>query len=255
MHYRSIHLLVYFGIASLSYFLINHLDELPNLFTWYDNLLDRQQGLVQNGLAVLVVSGIALLFQASADISRIFIENLPISGWLRHVLSGKDFIEGDWPLVVVYGEKSPEPGRLLYIGFLSIEFKHDELYVYGEDWTPDGRHAVCFRSVRSSFHADQHERRLEYFYRQGQNWQDESMRGYTEIYFFPKHTVSNLHAGEFRDTEHNDVRFYARKKNYRLFQKRLKTPEQKKAAANEVWAEFQPQIKTMIAHRVSTDWK
>ena len=88
MHYRSIHLLVNLGIASLSYFLINHLGDLPNLFAWYGNLLDQQQGLVQNGLAVLVVSGIALLFQASADISRIFIENLPISGCLRRVLSG-----------------------------------------------------------------------------------------------------------------------------------------------------------------------
>jgi hypothetical protein len=144
------------------------------------------------------VAGVALLFDASSKISRFIIEDLPFSRVLRRALSGKNFVEGDWPLVVVYGKGSPEPGKLLYLGFLTIAFRDDELCIYGDDWTPEGVHEVFFESVRSSFHADRNERRLQYFYRQGQTSQDARMRGYTEGYFFPTYEMSALLAGEFR---------------------------------------------------------
>jgi hypothetical protein len=255
MQYRSIHLLVYLGISSLSYFVVTHLDQLQTLFPWYARLLATYGAFIENTVAVLVVAGVALLFDASSRISRFIVEDLPFSRLLRRTLSGKNFVEGDWPLVVVYGKGSPEPGKLLYLGFLTIAFRDDELCIYGDDWTPEGVHEVFFESVRSSFHADRNERRLQYFYRQGQTSQDARMRGYTEGYFFPTYEMSTLLAGEFRDAEHNDVRFYARRKKYRLWEKRVRSPEEKKAAAKEVWAEFEPRIKSMIAQPISADWR
>ena len=255
MHYRSIYFVVYLAISSLSYYVVTHVDYLLGLVPGYGDLESKYGDIVKNTAAIVVVSGIALLFQASDRICNIIAEKLPFSRMLRRMLSGRDFIEGDWPLVVVYGENSPHPGKLLYHGFLTVEFRGGELYVHGDDWSPDGIHAVSFESVRSSFHADPRERRLQYFYRQGKTWQDASMRGYTEIYFFPTHQASTLHAGQFRDIEHNDVRFYARRKSYRLFAQPLKSPEEKKAAAKEVWTEFEPHIKAMIAQPINADWR
>ncbi len=254
MQYRSVYFVIYLGISSLSYHILTNLDRFPFLFPWYAALLETYGDVVKQAVAVAVVSGIALLFQTSNTIARVIVEGLPFSPLLRRMLSGRNFIEGDWPLVVVYGEKSPEPGKLLYYGFLAIDFRRDEFYVHGDDWTVDGVHAHYFESVRSSFHVDDNQRQLQYFYRQGQTSQDARMRGYTEIYFFPIYKRAALHAGEFRDIDHNDVRFYARRAAYGFWGKRLKSSEEKKAAAKQVWAEFQPQIKSMIAQPISADW-
>ena len=254
MEYRLIHLAVYVGISSLSFFVLTNLDQLPKLIPLYGDLL-ASHGWIEHGVSVAVVGAVAWLFDASRRIARLIVEGLPFSRYLRRVLAGKDFVEGDWPLVVVYGAESPAPGQLLYIGFLTISYRNDELYVSGDDWTPESAHAVFFESVRSSFHAEGNVRRLQYFYRQGQTPQDMSMRGYTEVYFFPTYAKSELHAGQFRDAQHNDVRFYARRKTYRPLEKRLKSPEERRAAAREVWAEFEPQIQSMIARPIHADWR
>lgn len=254
MQYRQVYLLIYLGISSLSYFILTNLERFPEIFPWYAGLLSTYGDIVKNAVAVTVVSGIALLFQSSSSIARVIVEGLPFSPLLRRVLSGRNFIEGDWPLVVVYGEKSPEPGKLLYYGFLAIDFRGGEYYVHGDDWTAEGVHAHYFESLRSGFNVDDNQRQLQYFYRQGRTAQDAPMRGYTEIYFFPIYQRATLHAGEFRDVDHNDVRFYARRAVYGFRDKRLKSPEQKKAAAKQVWAEFGPEIKSMIAQPISADW-
>lgn len=256
MQYQSVHLAIHLAISSLSFFILTNLDEIQRHLPWYSALIGGQYGTIAGAaLAAGFVSATALLIQSSNRISRIIVEGLPISGLLRRALAGGDYIEGDWPLIVVYGANSPEPGKLLYIGFLSIGFRKDEYYVSGDDWTPDGVHAVCFESIRSSFHGDRHERRLQYFYRQGETWQDARMRGYTEIYFFPSSGLPELHAGQFRDAEHNDVRFYARRLSYRFGERRPKSSDEKKAAAKRVWEEFQPAIGAMINQPVSADWR
>jgi hypothetical protein len=258
MQYRWVHFLVFLGISSLAYLLVTEKDQVVLLLDAWQPLRDlharpEYQAIVDNGLAVALVSLVALLFQSANLIAGFVVEKLPFSRSLRKLMSGRHFVEGDWPLIVVYGQESPEPGKLLYIGFLTIEYRQEQLYVCGDDWTPDGKHAVSFESIRSSFHTDNKERRLQYFYRQGETWQDARMRGYTEIYFYPVHARSDVHAGQFRDREHNDVRFYARRKTYKIGEKRVRSPDAKKEAAKALWNDLAPNIQNIIAERINSD--
>ena len=164
------------------------------------------------------------LFNRSAFIANFLIEKVPvISAAIRRLLSGSDFIEGDWPLVVMQAD-----GRSLkYLGFLSITYENGQLVVAGEDWNPDGTPAVKFRSQQSSYSG----RKLQYWYAQGASAHEPSMFGYTRIYFFPAHGRIERHAGEFLDKENASPPFYAKRVRYKRFQRRLRDRQEKFDAA------------------------
>jgi hypothetical protein len=64
------------------------------------------------------------LFNRSAFIANLLIEKVPLlSVGIRRLLSGSDFIEGDWPLVVME-EGKPIPK---YFGFLTIAYEGGQL--------------------------------------------------------------------------------------------------------------------------------
>lgn len=254
--YRSVHFGVYLAVSSLSYLVLSNLDTLRELSPLYGFVEDRFPNAVEPLLASVVVAIITFVLNSSPQIAELLLEKIPVvSVTLRRILAGRHFVEGDWPLVVVSGPCGPDPGTLRYIGFLSIRYRDGELYVHGDDWSPEGHHEQWFESRRSMFHEDEDERKLQYFYRQGSTSEDAPMRGYTEIYFFPAWSRARLLAGEFRDHEHNDVRFYARRLRGRLLGGRGMSAEDKKTAAREVWEELQPQLPQMLGNRISADWR
>ena len=126
------------------------------------------------------------------------------------------------------------------MGFLSITYENGQLQVAGEDWNPDGTPAVKFRSQQSSYAA----RKLQYWYAQGATMFEPTMFGYTRIYFFPEQGPIKRHAGEFLDKEHTSPPFYAQRIEYGLFQRRLRTKEERFAAAGKFWAEVEPVLKS-----------
>ena len=184
---------------------------------------------------------LAFLFQKSDAFARFLLEDLPVSQQMRKTLAGKNYIEGDWPLIVV----DVSSKQLLYYGYLTIDFADGQLVIAGRDWKTDGTAAHDFESQQARYS----EGRLQYWYEQGQNGE---MRGYTEIYFFPKHRRPERHAGEFLDKQHKSVRFYAKK----LEGVPLPRSEKERlGAAKAFWKEFEPGLTEALGRPISTDWE
>jgi hypothetical protein len=181
-----------------------------------------------------------ILFRSSRAISEFLLERMT---WLRRLFAGRRHIEGDWPLVVIDGKS----GAMLYYGFMTISFKGGQHVVKGQDWTPDGAHALNFGSMQSY----QSESTLHYWYTQGEGGRQ---RGYTFIEFFPQDEVAQRHTGVFHDKEHPDVRFYARKVHYDWFQKRFKLQEQKRTVAKSFAEEITPRLPALVRTSVDADW-
>ena len=238
MHYfRGIHSAVHAGIAGLCWWVLQHLDQLQAAIADY-----------RHYAVPLVLAGLALLFRTSDALSNVIVEKIPLcSRALRRLLSGTEFIEGDWPLVVIDMEKQLP----LYFGFLRIGFKNGQPYIRGDDWKIDGEHAHAFHSVQSLYQ----NHTLQYWYKQGQSLHEPDMRGYTEIFFFPEHVRAERHAGKFLDPRHtNDIRFYAKRQRYRPFERRLATSERKIAEARKLWKELEPRLGVLQDRQVSADF-
>ena len=188
--------------------------------------------------AVVVI--LWLLFSYSRTISDRLLEWLPL---VRRVLAGRRHIEGDWPLVVA----DKKTGGIVYYGFLSIGFEDGQYAVKGQDWYPDGRHAMKFNSVQTY----QDHPTLHYWYMQGEN---DQQRGYTFIEFFPSDEVPRRHTGVFHDKDHPNVRFYGRKLKYRWREPRLKDMEPRRLAAKTFADEIAPNLQKMVHTSVNADW-
>lgn len=194
-----------------------------------------------------VLFGLFFLFRYAHVLSDLIIERIPgFSPWLRRTLAGKSCIEGDWPLAVVSHDERTGRTELAYIGYLTIDYAGGQLRVSGRDWHPDGRFAHDFESQQSRLSANC----LQYWYYQGQ---DGRMRGYTEIYFFPKDALAERHAGEFRDQQHIAVRFYARKRPANV--RRPRSEKERLQMAREFWSSIAPDIETIVGREVSADWE
>ena len=159
----------YAAVAALSYWVLQHLDQLQAYIADYKAY----------ALPAMLAS-LALLFRISDRLAKVTVEQIPLlSRLLRKVLSGKDDIEGDWPLAVMDMTRL-EP---LYIGFLTIGYRDGQYAVSGDDWHLDNEHAQEFGSVQSLYRNCV----LQYWYEQGASLHRPDMRGYTEIYFFPRY--------------------------------------------------------------------
>lgn len=261
--YRIVHSAVHAVLAYLAYWIVTH-DALVT------QLLRAAVGSLQDALPVLeqkevmagsVFTGLALLFKWSDKFANALVEKLRL---LRRVISGREFVEGDWPLFVYDMAKQ----KLLYLGFLTITFKDGHIYVFGDDWQvvdgsgADGETKVIegrsmkFRSKQSHYKDSV----LHYWYEQGMSIHEPDMRGYTEIYFFPHHSRLGLlgradrHAGRFLDPNHPDTRFYAERIAYSWFQRRIKTDKAKIAAAREFWERHRGRIEDMKATEIKADF-
>jgi hypothetical protein len=233
--YQIVYSLIHAGIAALLVMFVRNIDVLARLFQELSHSAEYGQWAV---LALVPV--LATLFKFSDEFAIVLIEKVPlVSFLLRRVLAGEDFIEGDWPLVVV----NERTGELIYLGFLTISHERGELRVDGVDWRPDGAVAHAFHSEQSRYSR----RLLQYWYGQGVNNQ---MRGYTEIYFFPRRGRPKRHAGEFLDKQHAAVRFYALR-----VPSRRRSVDEKIAEAREVWAKLEPKMPRMLAQEVCLDWE
>ncbi len=188
-----------------------------------------------------LVPVLMLLFRSSRVISDFLIDQM---GWVRRLVAGRRHIEGHWPLVVADGKT----GAVIYIGFMTIGFKGGQYVVKGQDWTPDGQHALNFGSMQSY----QSESTLHYWYTQGEGGRQ---RGYTFIEFFPQDEVPQRHTGVFHDKDHPDVRFYARKIKYGWFEKRFKSQEERRAAAKALADEIMPRLPALVWMAVDVDWE
>lgn len=233
-NYRVVHAFVHAGIAALLYFFISHSDLLNGLE--YANYIRA---------AVLVV--LPFLFVQSNRISDFLVEKVPIvSVAIRRFFSGQDFIEGDWPLVVIEADGvTPK-----YFGFMTIAYKGGQLSIFGDDWKPDGSPAVKFRSQQSQYD----NRILQYWYAQGATLHAPAMFGYTRIYFFPETGRIERQAGEFLDKEHQSQRFFAKRLHYGPFKKRLTGREAKFEAAKHFWSEIQGNFRKDAPPRVDQDF-
>lgn len=223
--YQIVHASVHACIAGLLYLFLRHVAiiDRPEFVAYADYL---------RGGAILILP---FLFNQSGAISTIIIERIPVfSRSLRRVLSGSNFIEGDWPLVVV----DAETRSVRYYGFMTIKYERGQIEVAGDDWLPDGRHAIRFRSQQSSLE----NRKLQYWYAQGATLHSPSMFGYTRIYFFPEIGRVERLAGEFLDKEHTSPPFFAKRIRYRGFARKLTTPEQKQDAAKQLWNEIKDDL-------------
>ncbi len=195
--------------------------------------------------------GLFFMFRYANVVSDLLIEKIPgFSPWLRRTISGHDCIEGDWPLVVLRVDpKMQSPPALIYLGFLTITYKGGELKISGDDWTPDGTYVMPFESQQSRLASNV----LQYWYYQGAG---DKLRGYTEIYFFPKDGEFERHAGEFVDKDHNAARFYARRLTYgRGKPKRPRTGKERLAAAQAFWDSIKDDIGTITKRPHSADWE
>jgi hypothetical protein len=232
--YRIVHAVVHAGIAALLYLFLGYSDHL-SAFAYADYIR----------AAVLLV--LPFLFVQSNVIADILVERVPgLSFGIRRLLSGSDFVEGDWPLVVMNADGvTPK-----YFGLMTITYKNGQLLIYGDDWNPDGSLAVKFRSQQSQYDA----RLLQYWYAQGANLNAPAMFGYTRIYFFPDQGRIERQAGEFLDKEHSSQHFFAERVNYGWFGKRLKTKEEKFAAASTFWNRIEPRFKGGAPARVDCDF-
>jgi len=242
--YRIVHSAIHAAVAGLCWLVLKHLNELEAFITNYKPFMMDYRAFTVPAL----LFGLALLFRISDRLANAFVEKIPLlSPALRRMLCGGDHIEGDWPLVVVDMERE----ALLYLGFLTITFKNGQLYVHGDDWTPDGEHAQAFHSVQSLYH----EHTLQYWYEQGASLFKPDMRGYTEIYFFPRNAVATRHAGKFLDPKHtSDIRFYAVRQRYGWFQRRLSSSAEKIEAARKLWNQIEPKLSVLKSRDISTDF-
>ncbi len=238
MHrFRAVHSAVHAAVAGICWWVLQHMEQLQTYIADY-----------RSYAVMAVLAGLALLFRTSDSLAKTVVEKIPfVSPLLRRVLSGREFVEGDWPLVVVDME-AREP---LYFGFLTIGFKDGQPYVHGDDWTVDGAHAHAFHSMQSLYH----DYTMQYWYEQGASLHRPDMRGFTEIFFFPKFALAERHAGRFLDPRHTaDIRFYAGRRRYGLFERRLETKEQKLEAARQVWAKLEPQLDAVRSRDISADF-
>jgi hypothetical protein len=240
--FRGVHSAIHAGVAALSWWVLQHWQELQEHIKDYKTLA-----------LPAVLAALALLFRMSDTLSKTILEKIPVlSRLLRRVLAGKESVEGDWPLIVVDIGKQD----LLYLGFLRIHCRDGQLYVCGDDWNPgppEGSLAHKFHSVQSRYSSHM----LQYWYEQGVSMHEPNMRGYTEIYFFPKDGLAERHAGKFLDPLHtNDIRVYARKLRYRMFQRRLRPGDKDKkiAEAKLLWLELQPRLAELSKLKISADF-
>ncbi len=242
MHkFQSIHYLVHSAVAGICYVALIQLEAFDRFIAQWP--LIRDYPLLQ--LSVIPV--IALLLQQSDRLARLIIGGIPVfSPALRRLLSGSDFIEGHWPLVVVDARTS----ELVFYGFLSIRYRNSQLYVSGNDWAPEGIHALWFHSVQSRFQ----DGLLQYWYEQGENRTKPTMRGYTEIYFFPEDGGRfERHAGEFLDKV-NNYRFYAERRRFGWRDAAPSRDEDRIAAAKDLWARIEPDLPRILKQSISKDW-
>ena len=188
----------------------------------------------------VLVPILMLLFRSSRVISDFLLERM---GWVRRLLAGRRHIEGDWPLVVVDGKS----GAMVYYGFMTIKFEGGQYVVKGDDWHPNGKHAMDFKSQQSH----QIDSTLHYWYMQ----KVMSLRGYTFIEFFPVDEVPMRLTGVFHDKENTDVRFYARKMKYSWRQRRLKGPEQRRLAGKTFADEIAPRLPALLGNSVQAAWE
>jgi hypothetical protein len=235
--FRGVHSAIHAGVAALSYWVLQHLEQLQAYIADYKNY----------ALPVML-GGLALLFRMSDPLSKAILEKIPFfSRALRLLLSGKDFIEGDWPLAVI-DMQAQEP---LYLGFLRIGYRDGQHYVTGDDWRPDGSHALAFRSMQSLYR----DHTLQYWYEQGASLHRPDMRGYTEIFFFPNDGLPERHAGKFLDPNHTtDIRFYARKQRYRVFERRFRSTDKRLEAARKLLGELEPALPRLKSREISADF-
>ena len=118
--FRGVHSAIHAAVGALTWWVLAHWEQLQGYIASYKTLA-----------LPAMLAALALLFRMSNPLAAIVIEKIPLfSRLLRKVLTGKDFIEGDWPLVVVDMQR----GEPLYFGFLSIDFRDGQLYVHGDDW-------------------------------------------------------------------------------------------------------------------------
>jgi hypothetical protein len=235
-HYRLVRSLVNALIASICTFFAMHGD----IFSKVSEAC-FQSGVYDKYFALATLPVLTFLFQNSDFLVAIVLERIPVVSYrLRRLFAGTDFIEGDWPLVVVDAETL----ELKYYGYMSIAYESGQLRVFGADWNPDLSHAHDFTSKQSRY-ADG---RVQYWYEQGENG---TMRGYTEIFFFPRKTLAQRLSGEFLDCNHQH-RFYAR----RINEAPIEPSEQTRiAAAKKVWESVQPNLKSIVGRAISVDWE
>lgn len=246
--YRIVNSFVHAGIAGLCWLILSHLDDVQSSIMNYDQTFQKYKAFIVPAL----LTGLAFLFRFSDKLANALVEKVPLfSSLLRRLLSGRAFIEGDWPLFVVdFAEKDPSK-RLRYLGFLSVSFERGQIYVYGNDWNPDGAHAMEFQSKQSLYS----DCKLQYWYEQGSSLHNAAMRGYTEIFFFPRTAAAERHAGKFLDATHTtDIRFYAERRRYGLFERRLTTKVGQLEAARALWQRFEPRIEALRGQDISSDF-
>jgi hypothetical protein len=232
--YQVIYAIVHAGIAGLLYLFLRYVAVIDQ-YAYADYI---------RGAALLVLP---FLFNRSTLIANLLIEKVPVlSVAIRRLLSGTDFIEGDWPLVVMERDmRTPK-----YFGFLTITYQDSQLLVYGDDWNLDGTPGVKFRSQQSTY-AD---RKLQYWYAQGATMFEPTMFGYTRIYFFPERGRIKRHAGEFLDKQHISQPFFATRIRYKAFQRRLNDDHKKFEAAKRFWETIEPKIKDGHELRIDRDF-
>jgi len=242
--FKSFYALVLTVLASIAYKL---LDLGPQVATWLQPQLLALSPEVANNphlgsyIHLAIIAALGWMFFHSRNIATAILAALPS---LRRLLAWSDYIEGDWPLVVI----DRTTGQLKYQGFLTVAYKGGYLTVSGEDWNPDGSHAVSFKSMQTYYS----EGTLHYWYMQGEGGRQ---RGYTFIEFFPRKSVATHLTGVFHDKEHPDVRFYGQKLRYGWFQRRTKTMGSRKEAAIAFAAQIMPRVPTMLATTVDADWE
>lgn len=242
--YRIVHSAVHAAIAAVCWAVLRHINQLETYIVTYKPIFTEYKSFAVPGL----IAALALLFRVSDKLGNFLIEKVPLLSWLlRRALSGRDFIEGDWPLVVIdMNEMKP-----LYLGFLNISFKRGQLYVYGNDNRPDGQHALEFQSKQSLYS----DCKLQYWYEQGKSLHKVEMEGYTKIFFFPRVSLPERHAGKFLDVNHlTDIRFYAERKTYKLLEWRRLTREQQFKAAQALWTKLSPRLAELKAQDITSDF-
>jgi hypothetical protein len=242
--YRLVNAAVHAGLAMVCFqflkWFLSHPDAATKLYEAVPQLKSVEDFIPLAAAAVL--TGV---FKYSDRFARWIIEDIPlVSKLLRRLLAGSSFAEGDWPLVVVDGKS----GELVYLGFATVGYRGEQLTFEGTDWFPDGRFAHDFTAKQTLATGNV----LQYWYEQGHN---AAMKGYTEVYFFPKGARRERLSGRFIDDVHPNVRFYARRQRVGWFGRRLRSLADQLAAARDLWTQIAPDIPRFIATPLSTPWE
>jgi len=235
--YSGVRSTVHAVVAGICWWVLQHLEQLQA------HIADYKQFAVP-----VVLAGLAILFRMSDALSKVIVEKIPIfSRAFRRILTGDNYIEGDWPLVVVDMEKRVP----IYFGVLCIDFKDGQYYIYGNDWQRDGKIVHSFHSKQSLYS----NHKLHYWYEQGASMHDPDMRGYTEIFFFPRNGIPERLAGKFLDPRHTgDIRFYSIKKRYRMFEKAPVSKNEILILAQEIWVSLESQMGVLRERSISVDF-